>query len=275
MLFKKGFIIVAVVTLVFGLSGCGKKKTEEEAAATQESAKPAVVRGEMVLIPAGEMTMGTDDPKSTGFPKHQVKVASFWIDKYEVTNMDFLDFVVAKSYDAEGVKEGKDWRSLMTPDKVLVPVQYITWNDAAAYCKAAEKRLPTEEEWEMAARGPDGRGYPWGNDWIDGKSNTAEAGFLKPVEIGQFDDVSQFGVHDMLGNVREWTADWYSSYPGNPKKVPPNKFRVIRGLSPNHRGKMAHLWERDGLPPQYLGDVGFRCAKDATPQDAAKASQTK
>jgi formylglycine-generating enzyme required for sulfatase activity len=273
MLFKNGFLVVVVLTVMFGLSGCGKKESEEEVG-SQEPAKPAVVRGEMVLIPAGEFTMGADDQKSAGYPQHKVNLPAFWIDKYEVTNMDFIDFVVRDNYEAEGVKEGKDWRLLATPDKALVPVQLITWNDAAAYCKSLGRRLPTEEEWEKAARGPDGRGYPWGNDWIDGKSNTAESGPLRPVEIGQYDDISQYGVHDMLGNVREWTENWFAFYPGNSRKTQA-KARVVRGLSPNHKGKMAHLWDRDGLPPAYLGDIGFRCAKDATPEDAAKASQAK
>jgi len=275
MLLKKGFVAFIVLIVVCCLTACGKKK--EESAGSGETAKPAVVMGEMIFIPGGELNMGTDNKESAAFPQHKVEVPAFWIDKYEVTNFQFLDFSVKERYAGEGVKEGKDWRTLATPDKAMVPVQYITFGDAEAYCKSVGRRLPTEEEWEFAARGPDGRAYPWGNDWVDNRSNTAETGLLKPVDIGTYDDVSEFGVHDMLGNVREWTSTWYSPYPGNPKKdsFSGKQRRVIRGLSPNHKGKMAHLWDRDALPPAYLGDIGFRCAKDATPEDIAKASQAK
>ncbi len=275
MLFRKGFMVF-IVALIVGLSGCGKKNKESEGE-TAAPAKPVVTPGEMVLIPAGEAIIGTDDKASIAYPQHKVNVPAFWIDKYEVTNFQMLDFAIKDRYVGEGAKEGKDWRLLATPDKALVPVQLVTYNDAEAYCKAQGRRLPTEEEWEYAARGTKGNAYPWGNDWVDGRSNTAEAGPLKPVNVGEYDDVSQFGVHDMLGNVREWTSSWYSPYPGNPKKDPEagKRRHVVRGLSPNHRGKVAHLWDRDAMPPAYLGDIGFRCAKDATPEDATKATQNK
>jgi formylglycine-generating enzyme required for sulfatase activity len=102
-----------------------------------------------------------------------MNLPAFWIDKYEVTNYQMLDFSIKERYAGEGAKEGKDWRLYATPDRPLFPVQYITWNDANAYCKSVGKRLPTEAEWEKAARGPDGKAYPWGNDWIDNRSNTA------------------------------------------------------------------------------------------------------
>ena len=154
---------------------------------------------------------------------------------------------------------------------------YITWKDAEAYCKSKGKRLPTEEEWEKAARGPNGFGYPWGNEWAEGRANTYEAGLGKPADIGQFDDVSPYGVHDMLGNVQEWTASWYKTYKGNPKKDPNSgeQFKVVRGLSSRYKGKVAHLWERTAYVPTALFDFGCRCAKDATPEDVAKAGQAK
>jgi formylglycine-generating enzyme required for sulfatase activity len=275
MLLRKGFLVFIALALICGLCGCGKNKEEE--AQTAAPAKAAVNTDEMVLISAGEATIGTDDNKSIAFPQHKVNLPAYKIDKYEVTNLQMIEFAAQARYTGEGAKEGKDWRVLATPDKALVPVQYVTYNDAEAYCKAAGKRLPTEEEWEYAARGTKANAYPWGNDWVDGRSNTAEIGELKPVNVGKYDDVSEFGVHDMLGNVREWTSSWYAPYPGNPKKDPMGgkQRRVIRGLSPNHRAKMAHLWDRDAMPPAYLGDIGFRCVKDVTPDEAAKATQAK
>jgi formylglycine-generating enzyme required for sulfatase activity len=276
MLLRRGFLVFIVLAVIFGLSGCGKK-TEEEIATTAAPAKPVVNTGEMVLVPAGEAIIGADNKEAVSYPQHKVNIPAFWIDKYEVTNFQMLDFSIKERYTGEGAKEGKDWRVLATPDKALVPVQYVTFNDAEAYCKSVGRRLPTEEEWEYAARGSKGYAYPWGNDWTDGKSNTAEASVLKPVNVGEYDDVSEFGAHDMLGNVREWTSSWYSTYPGNPKKDPNSgkQRRVVRGLSPNHRGTVAHLYDRDAMPPAYLGDIGFRCAKDATPEEAAKAPQAK
>ena len=278
MLFKKGILVFIVLVVAVALCGCGKKDEQQEAAAP--AAKPVVNPGETVLIPAGEFIMGsnnkgTDGKETVAFPEHKVNLPAYYIDKYEVTNLQMLDFAIKEKYTGEGAKEGKDWRLFATPDKALVPVQYVTFNDAQAYCKSVGKRLPTEAEWEKAARGSDGKAYPWGNEWVDGRSNTAETSLLKPANIGEYDDVSQYNAHDMLGNVREWTSTPFELYAGNSNKNPGKGRYVVRGLSPNHKGKMAHLWDRDGYPAAFLGDVGFRCAKDATPADAAKSSPAK
>jgi formylglycine-generating enzyme required for sulfatase activity len=274
------FVFVILLFAVCAVSACGQKDKDAqqtENAAVSEVAGPAVVPGEMALIPAGEFIMGTDDKESIAYPQHKVDLPAFWIDKYEVTNSQFLDFAIKTSYTGEGAKEGKDWRLFFTPDKSNFPVVYITWNDAVAYCKSVGKRLPTEEEWEKAARGTDGRGYPWGNDWGEKRANTYEFGPSKPVAIAQFDDISPYGVHDMLGNVQEWTSTWFSTYKGNPKRDPNSgqRFRVVRGLSARYRGKLGHLWDRSAYMPSALYDFGCRCAKDATPEDIAVATQTK
>jgi sulfatase modifying factor 1 len=274
---RKYFSAVMLACLVLGWAGCGKK---EEPAATTETAvpeKPAVVPGEMVLIPAGDFILGTNDRESSAYPQQKVNLPAFWIDKYEVTNAEFLDFAIKTGYSGEGAKEGKDWRTFFTPDKARNPVVYITWNDAGEYCKSLGQRLPTEEEWEKAARGTDGRRYPWGDKWEPNKSNTYEAGMRDTVPIGTFDDVSPFGVHDMLGNVQEWTASWYEPYKGNTQKDPNfgKRYRVLRGASNYIYGARAHLWDRSAYVPNYLSGFGFRCAKDATPEEAAKGSATK
>lgn len=276
---RKGLAVFCILVVVMcGLAGCGKKDAEQEAESAAESSQQSVEPGEMVFIPAGEFIMGTDDKNSDSYPQRKVYLPAFWIDKYEVTNFEFQGFSIEHRYAGEGVAEGKDWRTFVTLDKAMFPIQYITYKDAETYCKSKGKRLPTEEEWEKAARGPNGNAYPWGNEWQDNRSNTAESGPLKPVAVGQYDDVSYYGVHDMLGNVREWTDSWWVMYPGN-KKQDPNSgkktHRIIRGLSPNHRGKVAHLWDRSGMVPSYVGDVGCRCAKDATPEDIAKFSEAK
>jgi formylglycine-generating enzyme len=268
-----------LVTLVLFLGACAKK---EETVAKQEPAapeKPAVVPGEMVLIPAGEFLFGDDgDKKTTWYPQQKINLPAYWMDKYEVTGKEFLDFAVETGYTGQGAREGKDWRQFVTPEKAFNPVVYITYDDAVAYCKWRNKRLPTEEEWEKAARGTDGKRYPWGTTWKTGQSNTYETGTRTPSKIGQFEgDVSQFGVHDMLGNVQEWTSTWYKAYKGGIAKDENygERFRVVRGASSRIYGERFHLAVRSAYLPGSLYDFGCRCAKDATADEAAKAGQTK
>jgi formylglycine-generating enzyme len=273
---KTGFTALIVLAVICGFSACSKKESQEEAVVT-EAVKPAVVPGEMVLVPAGDFVVGTDNKEDLAYPQHKASLPAFWIDKYEVTNTEFLDFSLKNNYAGEGAKEGKDWRLFITAETGLHPVVYITYNDAAAYCKSLGKRLPTEEEWEKAARGPNGNRFPWGNEWSDGRSNTYEAGSTKPGPVGEYEDVSSYGVHDTLGNVQEWTSTSYAPYKGNPKRNPDatDKMRVVRGLSARYKAKPGGLWIRSAYVPEALYDFGCRCAKDAAPEDAAKAAQSK
>jgi len=255
------------LSVICCLASCGKKEAQE---AVEETVAIDVVPGEMVLIPAGEFLMGTnskDDGDVISFPERKLKLPAFWIDKYEVTNMEFREFSVTSGYPGEGAAKGYDWRDYAVLGKENVPVIYITWKDANEYCKAKGKRLPTEEEWEYAARGPNGNIYPWGNEWEDGRSNTYEMG-RDFVDIGKYDDVSYFGVHDMFGNVQEWTDSWFETYPGGVKDPNSGKtLRVARGQSPTYRGKSGTLYDRFAQEPTALYNFGFRCAKDADPAE--------
>jgi|WetSurMetagenome_2_1015567.scaffolds.fasta_scaffold273222_1 formylglycine-generating enzyme required for sulfatase activity len=280
MLRKLFTVFIILLSVMLALSACSKKEEVEGEKTGSEAAVPAVVPGEMALIPAGEFVLGSEDKASISYPKQKVNLPAYWIDKYEVTNMEFLDYSLKTGYVGEGAKEGKDWRLFFTPatpEKAKLPVVYISWNDANTYCKSAGKRLPTEEEWEKAARGADGGKYPWGNEWISGRANTSEAGRSKPVPVGEYEDVSVYGVHDMLGNVREWTGSWFVNYKGTLKKDPHsgNQWRVLRGLSYSSKAKLGDLSIRSAYAPEALYDFGFRCAKDATPEDAAKAAKDK
>lgn len=280
MLRKLFTVFIILLSVMLALSACSKKEEAEVEKAGSEVAVPAIVPGEMVLIPAGEFILGSEDKASISYPKQKVNLPAYWIDKYEVTNMEFLDFSLKTGYVGEGAKEGKDWRLFFTPatpEKARLPVVYISWNDAATYCKSAGKRLPTEEEWEKAARGADGRIYPWGNEWISSRANTWEAGRSNTVPIGEYDDVSVYGVHEMLGNVQEWTGSWFVNYKGNLKKDPHSgqQWRVVRGLSYNYKAKQGHLYDRSAYAPEALMNFGCRCAKDATPADVAKAAKSK
>jgi formylglycine-generating enzyme required for sulfatase activity len=149
MLSQKVFLLVAVLAALCVFIGCGKK-SEEQQGETAKPAKSVVEPGEMVMVPAGEFIMGsnvkgTDNKETVAYPEHKVNLPAFWIDKYEVTNFQMLDFAIKESYTGEGAKEGKDWRLFATPDKALFPVQYVTYNDAQAYCKSVGKRLPAAQ----------------------------------------------------------------------------------------------------------------------------------
>mgnify|MGYP001218970336 CR=1 FL=1 len=277
---KYSAVFIILLGLALVLSACGKKEVAEEETAVGEEAVPEAKPGDMVLIPAGEFVIGSEDKESIAYPKRKLNLPAYWIDKFEVTNMEFMDFSIKTGYVGEGAKTGQDWRLFFTPatpEKARLPVLYVTWNDASKYCESVGKRLPTEEEWEKAARGPDGNKYSWGNEWADNRANTWEAGNMRAVPVGQFDDVSVYGVHDMLGNVREWTGSWFVNYPGTLKKDAHSgkEWRVLRGLAYNTKAKLGDLSLRSAYAPEALFDFGFRCARDATPEDAAKAAQSK
>ena len=166
-----------------------------------------------------------------------------------------------------------------------LPVSYVSWNQATAYCKWAGLRLPTEQEWEKASRGADGQEFPWGNEWRLHMSNTGseqwETG-VAPVESYPTDK-SPYGIYDLAGNVSEWVQDWYKAYPGSDYKSEAfgEKFKVARGAG--WSGGTGHyalqLFQRgayrSNLPPdQKFDDVGFRCAADDTPAMHAAVSHS-
>ena len=267
------FAIISAVTFAsLSLISCGGASEEAPVGDTADVVVPEVTRivpGDMVLIPAGEFIYGNDDVETTK-PEQKVTLPAYYIDKYEVTMAEFLQFAVETKFESEG-----DWRVLWSAAKANHPVANITWNDANAYAKWAEKRLPTEMEWEKAARGTDGYRYPWGLKWETSKSNTFESGIREPVEIGSYDgDTSPYGVHDMLGNVREWTADFYGRYPNSRfrDKDFGKRFRVIRGgdytiYGGPVTGGQFHLALRSYYLPNAHFNFGFRCAKDVPTEE--------
>lgn len=218
----------------------------------------------MAYVPGGEFMMGRDGDK-TGYesPAHRVTVKPFFIDIYEVTNEDYAKFVKATNHVAP-----PGWTNGNYPAGTQRrPVTGVTWNDAVAYAEWAGKRLPTEEEWEFAARGTDGRRYPWGNAWSAGLAN-AEGASGSVVDVGRYQGQSPFGVFDMVGNAWEWTASNLTAYKKGqslPNK-PPGDLRVIRGGSYIEDRNEATTTYRRGYPVSGAGydKTGFRCVMDVT-----------
>ncbi len=220
----------------------------------------------MVEIPAGPFTMGNDDGKNDEAPAHEVDLPAFEIDQFEVTNADFALFVEETGHQTDAEKMGlsRIWRDA-AEGKDNHPVVYVSWNDAVAYCEWVGKRLPTEAEWEKAARGTDGRLYPWGNEYDSNKCNGKDSGIRGTTAVGSFaDGDSPYGVADMAGNVWEWTADWYEAYPGSSYQSPyyGKQFKVVRGGGWFETADFLHTTARNATSDTAANDdLGFRCAR--------------
>ncbi len=260
----------------------------------------------MVLIPAGSFDMGTDDAMPFEGPVHRVTVKGFWIDEHEATVGEFRQFVDATGYKTEAEKfgwsavfdiksgewmrvDGATWQypeggsTAAAPDE---PVTQVSWNDANAYAKWAGKRLPTEAEWEYAARGGlEGKKYSWGDElWPGGKpvanwwqgtfpdNNTGEDGFIGRATVGSFAP-NGFGLYDTGGNVWEWAADWFepnyyrTSPKADPKGPEQGEERVIRGGSwmcaENFCTNYRTAARSHATPDSGMNNLGFRCVKDS------------
>jgi formylglycine-generating enzyme required for sulfatase activity len=219
----------------------------------------------MVEIPAGEFIMGNDGGDDDEKPAHTVTLEAFEIDKFEVANADFAKFVEETGYQTEVEKTGEvGWRRY-TEGRDNHPVVKVTWNDANAYCEWAGKRLPTEAEWEKAAKGEEGFIYPWGNEWDPAKTNAKERGIRDTVSVGSFPEgASPYGVFDMAGNVWEWTADWYQAYPDSvyQSEYFGEKFKVTRGGGWFQAADLVTTSNRSATDPSAANDdLGFRCAR--------------
>ena len=249
----------------------GDKGTKELATGQKQSQeKPALaqpVEGSMAVVPAGEFMMGSPTGDSDEQPAHKVYVDSFSMDKYEVTVGQYAAFLQAK-----GIDPPSDWKTMNQPSHQKRPVANVDSTDAAAYCKWVGKRLPTEAEWEKAARGTDGRLYPWGNDPPTplhanfGKTEWNNHGALTPV--GTFEGgKSPYGIYDMAGNVWEWVSDWYdyNYYKTSPSQNPAGPSsggtKVIRGGAWNSSPRAMRSANRSLISPTDQGLNGFRCAK--------------
>jgi eukaryotic-like serine/threonine-protein kinase len=246
----------------------------------------------MMFIPAGEFKMGSrsNDPDAFAHekPQHDVYLDAYWMDAYEISNGMFAQFVNETGHvtlaEKQGYSYGYDdnlkweqnrgftWRHPGGPSTRAeedLPVVHVAFDDAEAYCRWAGGRLPTEAEWEKAARGEDERRYPWGNDfnpdYLRFKSSTG------PVSVYAYPEgKSPYGIFNLAGNAFEWTQDWYQhdyysqSPRDNPRGAPSGDLKVYRGgswHSSQHRMRVTH---RDVSKPDYMNHLlGFRCVMDA------------
>ncbi|HQR32945.1 MAG TPA: SUMF1/EgtB/PvdO family nonheme iron enzyme [Blastocatellia bacterium] len=215
--------------------------------------------GNMVYVPGGTLEMGRNNGDEYETPVHTVSVSPFFLDRTEVTNEEYQQFVMQTGHRAPS-----HWREGKFPtNSANLPVVNVSWDDANAYAKWIGKRLPTEAEWEFAARGSDGKLYPWGNSWNAANANAGKESGGAIVKVGSFPNgASQFGILDMCGNVWEWTSSSLTNYSDETKEIAPGK--VIRGGSFDTPSKRATATYRGVLPPDRLRDkTGFRLAKDA------------
>ncbi len=215
----------------------------------------------MVYIPGGEFIMGSDEGNEDERPQRTVYVDGFNIDIYPVTNAEYKEFV-----DATGHAPPRHWEGNTYPEgKGDHPVVWVSWHDAQAYCQWAGKRLPTEAEWEKAARGTDGRKWPWGNTFDPTKCNAKESGIGETTPVGKYPEgASPYGVMDMAGNVWEWTADWYEAYPGSSYQSARfgQKNKVMRGGSWFDPSTFVRCSVRNKAKPDFsFSTIGFRCAE--------------
>jgi len=226
----------------------------------------------MIEIPAGAFVMGSATGTPDEGPAHRLEMSTYWIDKFEVTVAQYQACVASGACAEAGQTAGCN---ATRADRSNHPINCINWEQASTYCLSASKRLPTEAEWERAARGDDGRTYPWGEDFPSLDRLNYNNNLGTTVEVGTYPlGVSFYGLHNMSGNVQEWTADFYSAdYYANSPTVDPQgpesgTLRVVRGAS----------W-RIGIPQEVLtttvrfafvagnGDssLGFRCSADMPP----------
>ena len=294
---KRGFVIFLLIHSVW-MYGCAEKRVVVKMKAEEDKSS----LNNMVFIPSGTFIMGSDKGKAYEGPSRKVYLDSYYIDRYEVTNALYQRFVNDGGYENPKYwsREGWEWKKdnqVSYPGfwfgkeysksqfgwdyhKADQPVAGVSWYEADAFCRWAGKRLPTEAEWEKAARGEDGRTYPWGEDPPD--CSYANYGGCRqyPARVGSYEKgKSPYGLYDMAGNVAEWVADWFTEdyfredkekeILENPKGPEETGVKTRKGGSWYYQEQGIRTYARWRNPPRYRdapnvkgSPNGFRCARD-------------
>ena len=279
--------IVAFLMILFWVGSCTKADITPQPIATGIVADfptaPTPLAAEIIddkgitmhLVPAGEFTMGSDTDSDPRNQAHTVYLDAFYIDRYEVTNAQYAACVTTGACEPPHFTKS-DFRSSYYGNAEYdhFPVIYIDWTMARTYCETWRgARLPTEAEWEKAARGTDGRSYPWGEGIrcdqanYDGDPKIAAYCVGETAEVGSYESgQSPYGLYDMAGNVFEWTSSINRSFPYDPadgrEDLTRGGDRVIRGGSWNEDASDLQVFYRSWLGPEYSeSEIGIRCAK--------------
>ncbi|MBI3650592.1 MAG: SUMF1/EgtB/PvdO family nonheme iron enzyme [Acidobacteria bacterium] len=254
-------VVIVMAAIVLALLVWSQRKKTAAPAMIAGAAPPPPLG--MAYVRGSEFTMGNDAGDESEKPQHKVMVKPFFIDLYEVTCEEYEKFIRATKR-----RPPATWASGHYPSGwERRPITGINWDDANAYAEWAGKRLPTEEEWELAARGADGRLYPWGSEWKKGLANAGPTSLGHVIAVGTYSaGVSPFGAVDMVGNAWEWTASDFVAYPGGtlPGQAT-STLKVIRGGCFLSRTDQATVTIRVGWPARggnEYDNTGFRCAKD-------------
>lgn len=266
------------------------KQAEQNVAPAEEAPAREKPPEGMAFVPSGYFIMGSDHHGDDERPQHKVFLDAFYIDKTEVNNRDFAEFMNTLT-DPDAIKkyykmqkhstlyyDGKGFKPLTASENY--PVNSVTWHGARAYCKSKGKRLPREAEWEKAARGEEGLTYPWGNDpptperarYFQTWQEETHFRVMSPVD-SMPEGRSPYGLFHMLGNVKEWVDDWFDreyymeeNHKLNPEGPIGGEFRVLRGGSwRDLRSVLYSSFRNNGIPEIGMDDYGFRCAKSAGP----------
>ena len=292
--FKVAFLLAvlafAAIPIIAILSGTKLTPFEESPEVTPESspagsagsADEKPIQEDMVSIPPGPFIRGTNAGGFDEQPQRTVILGAFAIDRFEVTNFQYQQFVDATGHRKAGPpsRYAKNMGRMRGANQ---PVVYVSWDDAEAYCRWKGKRLPTEAEWEKAMRGVDGRLWPWGNTEHANGANWARVqdGYDVTAPVGTFkDDRSPYGVMDGAGNVMEWVQDWYSEsyYQNASEQNPPGPdygvYRVLRGGGYTTSGGDIRITSRSKMVPDFRDEtIGFRCAVSGGQDEVGKEGQ--
>jgi formylglycine-generating enzyme required for sulfatase activity len=230
----------------------------------------------LLYVPAGEFLMGSTDADTLATsdekPQHTVMLDAYWIDQTEVTNAQYAKCVADHGACKEPIDDSSSTHSSYYGNSEFdnYPVIYVEWGMANAYCSWAGRSLPTEAEWEKAARGTDDRIYPWGNNAPDKDLLNYNSIVGDTTEVGKYPNGKSFyGAYDMAGNVWEWVNDWYDVYPGGDPAASKNfgqKNRVQRGGSWDYYDFVVRSASRNWDNPGSADfNLGFRCARGTSP----------